>query len=77
MRASLPWPIPHRRYGVGVSDLKLRQEGLLVSHKRVERLYTEERLQVRRRRRKKVPLAHWQPLIRPTQLEWRGQGIRF
>ena len=45
--------------------LKLRQAGLQVNHKRVERLYTEARLQVRRRKRKKVPVADRQPLGRP------------
>ncbi len=33
--------------------------------KRVERLYAREKLQVRRRRRKKIPLADRQPLVRP------------
>ena len=47
----------HRRYGAGMIYLKLRQEGRAVNHKRVDRLYAEARLQVRRRRRKKVPLA--------------------
>ena len=55
----------HRRYGAGMIYRKLRQEGRLVNHKRVERLYAEARLQVRRRRRKKVPLADRQPLLRP------------
>jgi transposase InsO family protein len=45
--------------------LKLRQRGEHVNHKRVERLYTEARLQVRRRKRKKVPVTERQPLIRP------------
>lgn len=31
----------HKRYGVGMIHLKLRQAGVLVSHKRVERLYQE------------------------------------
>jgi putative transposase len=44
--------------------LKLRQEGELVNYKRVERLYQEERLQVRRRKRKKVPMGERQPLLR-------------
>jgi len=35
------------------------------NHKRVDRLYAEARRQVRRRRRKKVPLADRQPLARP------------
>ena len=47
----------HRRYGAGMIYLKLRQAGEPVNHKRVERLYTEAKLQVRRRRRKKIPLA--------------------
>ena len=55
----------HRRYGAGMIYLKLRQEGRVVNHKRVDRLYAEARLQVRRRRRKKVPLADRQPLARP------------
>lgn len=55
----------HKRYGVGMIHLKLRQAGLLVNYKRVERLYQEAKLQVRRRKRKKVPVAERQPLIRP------------
>lgn len=55
----------HKRYGVGMIHLKLRQTGLLVNYKRVERLYQEAKLQVRRRKRKKVPVAERQPLARP------------
>jgi putative transposase len=55
----------HRRYGAGMIYLKLRQAGQQVNHKRVERLYAEAGLQVRRRRRKKVPVAHRHPLERP------------
>lgn len=55
----------HRRYGAGMIYLKLRQRGLVVNHKRVERLYTEAALQVRRRKRKKVPVGERQPLVRP------------
>ena len=57
----------HRRYGAGMIYLKLRQEGRRVNHKRVDRLYAEARLQVKRRRRKKVPTWDRQPLIRPTR----------
>src|SRR4030095_16117860 len=46
--------------------LKLRQEGDRANHKRVHRLYVAERLQIRRRRRKKVPFADRQPLVIPT-----------
>lgn len=45
--------------------LKLRQAGVLANHKRVERLYTQEKLQIRRRRRKKIPVSERQPLVRP------------
>lgn len=55
----------HRRYGAGMIYLKLRQQGLVVNHKRVERLYAEARLQLRRRKRKKVPMSDRQPLVRP------------
>jgi putative transposase len=55
----------HRRYGAGMIYLKLRQAGQPVNHKRVERLYAEAGLQVRRRRRKKVPVGDRQPLGRP------------
>ncbi len=56
----------HRRYGVGMIYLKLRQEGRQVNYKRVERLYQEARLQARRRKRKKILLGERQPLLRPT-----------
>lgn len=55
----------HRRYGAGMIYLKLRQEGECVNHKRVDRLYAEEKLQLKRRKRKKVPVTDRQPLIRP------------
>lgn len=55
----------HRRYGAEMIQLKLRQAGWKVNHKRVERLYRLEQLQVRRRRRKKVPCGERQALIRP------------
>ena len=55
----------YRRYGAGMIYLKLRPAGERVNHKRVDRLYAEARLQVKRRRRKKVPVAERQPLLRP------------
>ncbi len=56
----------HKRYGVGMIHLKLRQAGQVVNYKRVERLYQEAKLQVRRRKRKKVAVGERQPLLRPT-----------
>lgn len=55
----------HKRYGVGMIHLKLQQAGMLVNYKRVERLYQDAKLQVRRRKRKKVPVGDRQPLFRP------------
>jgi putative transposase len=57
----------HRRYGVGMIHLKLRQAGEIVNYKRVERLYGLEKLRIRRRRRKKIPVWQRQPLVRPGQ----------
>lgn len=57
----------HKRYGVGMIHLKLRQAGLPVNYKRVERLYQEAKLQVRRRKRKKVLIGERQPLLRPSR----------
>ena len=56
----------HRRYGAGMIYLKLRQRGEVVNHKRVERLYAEENLKLKRRKRKKVPVGDRQPLFRPA-----------
>ena len=55
----------HKRYGAEMICLKLRQAGHLVNQKRVDRLYALEKLQVRRRRRKKIQPGERQPLIRP------------
>lgn len=55
----------HKRYRVGMIYLKLRQEKWPVNYKRVERLYQDAKLQVRRRKRKKVLLGERQPLLRP------------
>ncbi len=52
--------------------LKLRPAGERMNHKRVERRYTEAGLQVRRRRRKKIPVADRHPLIRVTEPTQRG-----
>jgi len=55
----------HRRYGAGMIYLKLRQAGIVVNHKRVERLYAKQKLQIKRRKRKKVSITDRQPLERP------------
>ena len=55
----------HRRYGAGMIYLKLRQQGRVVNHKRIERFDAEAQVQVRCRKRKKVPVGERQPLVRP------------
>lgn len=44
-----------RRFGARRLHILLRQEGLVVNHKRTERLYREEGLSLRLRQRKKYP----------------------
>ncbi len=57
----------HRRYGAGMIYLKLRQRGLVVNHKRIERLYRDAELQVRKRKRKKVNANRLHALTLPTK----------
>ena len=56
----------HVQLEAGIKALRIRfmsskalvgKESAVVNHKRVERLYAEARLQVRRRKRKKIPIA--------------------
>ena len=56
-------PLRTRSEGAAIFR-KLRHAGEQVTHKRVERLYPEAKLQGRRRRHKKIPLAGRQPLVR-------------
>jgi putative transposase len=43
-----------RRFGCPRIHLLLRREGLVVNHKRTERIYREEGLSLRKRKRKKT-----------------------
>jgi len=54
----------HRRYGAGMMYLQVRQQGLRVNHKRIERLYAEAQLQVWRRTRKKMSVGDRQPRMK-------------
>lgn len=54
----------HKRYGVGMIHLKLRQAGMLLNYKRVESLYQEAKLQLLRRKRKKVLVGERRSLLR-------------
>ena len=55
-----------RRFGYERLHLLLRREGWKVNHKRVLRLYRQEGLALRRRRRKRYPARVRQPLAKPS-----------
>ncbi len=57
----------HRRHGYRMLHSRLRIEGWAINVKRTYRLYREEGLMVRKRRRKKLPVPERQPLVRPVQ----------
>lgn len=57
----------HRRHGYRMLHSRLRNEGWRVNVKRTYRLYRQEGLMVRKRRRKKLPVPERQPLVRPMQ----------
>ncbi len=56
-----------RRFGYRRLRVLLRREGWRVNHKRVYRLYREEGLLVRRRKRKRIGAAERRPLPLPTR----------
>ncbi len=60
-----------RRYGYRRLQVLLRREGVMVNHKRVERIYREEGLSVRKRMRKRVACGVRVPAVqavRPDQV---------
>jgi putative transposase len=54
-----------RRFGYRRLDILLRREGTRMNHKKLRRLYAEERLQVRRRRGRKRALGTRAPMTLP------------
>ena len=53
-------------YGCGMIHLKLRQKGILINHKRTERIYKEQGLQLHaRKRRKKIASVERLPVELP------------
>ncbi len=60
-----------RRFGYRRLGILLKREGWAVNHKRVYRLYGEEGLQVRRRKRKRVNPAERRPLTLPSGMNQR------
>lgn len=43
----------HKRWGMPLMHMILKKEGLVINHKRTERIYNEENLSLRRKRRKR------------------------
>ena len=54
------------RYGCRRLHILLKKEGLVINHKRTERLYRAEQLALRMKRRKKLPSVARSPLPVPT-----------
>jgi putative transposase len=57
----------HRRHGYRMLHNRMRNEGWAGNVKRTYRVYREEGLMVRKRRRKKLPVPERQPLLRPAR----------
>jgi len=59
------------RFGYRRLHVLLRREGMMVNHKRVERLYRAEGLAVRRKKRRRVAAFPRQPLPAPSRINER------
>ena len=59
--------VEYPRYGYKLLHPMLKKEGLVINKKRTYRIYTQERLQVRRRRRRKLPRQRRFQLLRATR----------
>jgi putative transposase len=57
----------HRAHGYRMLHNRLRHEGWAINVKRTWRVYREEGLAVRKRRRKKLPVTERQPLVSPER----------
>lgn len=57
----------YRKYGAWKFHKIIRREGVLVNHKRVERIYRQEGLSLRVKKRKKLKAAVRVPLERPVR----------
>ncbi|MEG3620375.1 IS3 family transposase [Magnetovibrio sp. PR-2] len=60
-----------RRFGYRRLHILLRREGWGVNHKAVHRIYQEEGLQVRKRKRKRIGPADRQPILLPERVNER------
>lgn len=60
------WATQKPTWGCPILHDVLKAEGLVINHKRTERIYRQEGLSLRRRRRRKLPSARRVPLEAPT-----------
>jgi len=60
------WAARQPRWGAPILHAVLKTEGLVINHKRTERLYREEGLSLRRKRRRKLPAIARVPLPQAT-----------
>lgn len=66
----------HRRFGHPRLHILLRREGFGANHKKTHRIYVEEKLQVRRRKRKRRSAVGRQPLLVPSRIGERWSMAR-
>lgn len=57
----------HRKWGCRQLHDQLRLEGHAINHKRTARLYREQGLVLRRRRRRRLPVDARKPLLQPIR----------
>ena len=65
----------HKRYGAGMIGLKLRQSGWRINHKRIERLYAQAGLLVRRPNARKYPPVTGSPCYASARRTRSGRWI--
>lgn len=67
----------HRRWGYRTIWRRLRLDGWVVNHKRIERIYRAEKLSLRRKRRKKLPayLRVALPKVERTNICWSADFV--
>jgi len=57
----------HKRYGSPRIQVLLRKEGFIVNHKKTERIYKEENLSLRTKKKKKLPLKERTNMVSATR----------
>ena len=65
------WAALKPRWGAPILHDVLKSEGLVINHKRTERIYREEGLSLRRKRRRKLPAVARVPLPAPQETNQR------